>query len=368
MEKIEIIEKMYTIITSEELKSSGRVRQEDFTRERKIGFIEIILLIMNMLKRSIQIEIDEFTEKFTSKEIPTYTKQSFSESRQKIKPEVFKVLNKEFLKLYYSTSYKKYKKYRLLGIDGSKIQIPNSADTRKTFGSITNNHDHFETAQALTSTLYDIENDIIISSVLEHCYSNERNLAEKNIDEMLEIVENDVENLILFDRGYPSFEMITYLEQRQQKYLMRVKSNSFKEFHSTTSDDEVVSVTITPTRKKHLKQQGFIVETGTKIIVRVIKLTLPSGEEEILITNLTDAEVPYSEFKDLYFRRWGIETKYDELKNRFEIENFSGKSTTVVRQDFFAASFLSNIASIIEEDAANIYNAKDNSKKNTSTE
>ncbi len=47
-------------------------------------------------------------------------------------------------------------------------------------------------------------------------------------------------------------------------------------------------------------------------------MTLPTGEVETLITDLTPAELPYAEAPSLYFRRWGLETHYDDLKNKFK--------------------------------------------------
>lgn len=203
--------------------------------------------------------------------------------------------------------------------------------------------------------------------MLTHCESSERKLAEQNIKELLDFQQREIKNLILCDRGYPSFEFITYLEKMKQSYLMRVKRGFFKEVMGTKTKDEIVTVTVTPSRKKHLKQQGFDVQTGTSIYMRVVKIDLPSGEEEILITNILESEISFEECKSLYFKRWGIETNYDILKNKLQIENFSGDSVKVIKQDFFATIFLANIATLIEEDAEIVYKSNNNSQKNTIT-
>jgi hypothetical protein len=71
----------------------------------------------------------------------------------------------------------------------------------------------------------------------------------------------------------------------------------------------------------------------------------------------------YEEFKGLYFKRWGIETKFDELKNKFQIENFSGVKPMIIEQDFYAIVLRSNIASIFEQEAQEELKEK-NEKKN----
>ncbi len=55
-------------------------------------------------------------------------------------------------------------------------------------------------------------------------------------------------------------------------------------------------------------------------------------------------------FRKLYFKRWKIETFYDEFKNKLKIEYFSGYSYQSIMQDFFAAIFVSNVQTLIVAD------------------
>ena len=95
--------------------------------------------------------------------------------------------------------------------------------------------------------------------------------------------------------------------------------------------------------------------------IRLVKVILDNGEIEVLATSLLDKErYPSEEFKDLYFKRWGIEINYDHIKNNLAIENFTGLSTLSVTQDFFANMFIVNLQAIIINDVQ-----KDLDKKNT---
>ena len=49
-------------------------------------------------------------------------------------------------------------------------------------------------------------------------------------------------------------------------------------------------------------------------------------------------------------KRWGIETKYNDVKNKLEIENFTGYSPDAILQDFYATMFLANLAGVLEYD------------------
>lgn len=54
---------------------------------------------------------------------------------------------------------------------------------------------------------------------------------------------------------------------------------------------------------------------------------------------------------NVYFKRWGIETRFDDLKNKWEVENFSGEKPLLLEQDFYATLLVSNIASVLEQEA-----------------
>ena len=129
--------------------------------------------------------------------------------------------------------------------------------------------------------------------------------------------------LFLFDRGYPCRELIAKLIGMKVHFVMRLKSGTFSNEIDKDKKDQIIEISYA--RKKYK--------------VRVIKFKLDSGIEEILITNLFDTSINEDNFKQLYFMRWGIEIKYDELKNRLEIENFTGTTKIAIEQDFYASIY-----------------------------
>lgn len=68
--------------------------------------------------------------------------------------------------------------------------------------------------------------------------------------------------------------------------------------------------------------------------VRCVRFPLDSGETETLVTS--DWNMSVEELKKLYFRRWASEKEYLTIKNRLELENFTGKTENSVLQDFWA--------------------------------
>jgi len=96
-------------------------------------------------------------------------------------------------------------------------------------------------------------------------------------------------------------------------------------------------------------QSDSFVKLDDETIVRVVKFPLPSGDQETLITNLFD--LPSEAYPTLYFYRWPVETKFDVVKNKLELENFSGRTENAVLQDFWACMHLANIAAIAKDEA-----------------
>jgi IS4 transposase len=68
--------------------------------------------------------------------------------------------------------------------------------------------------------------------------------------------------------------------------------------------------------------------------VRAVQIALKSGEIETLITNLGEEELDYEGCAEFYHRRWGIETTYKTVKQKLELENFSGRLADNIKQDF----------------------------------
>src|SRR6202012_2583648 len=88
------------------------------------------------------------------------------------------------------------------------------------------------------------------------------------------------------------------------------------------------------------------------------------GEVEVLITTLLDSQkYPAKMFKELYFLRWGVETFYNELKNKLKIEHFTGYSQVSIQQDFYCAIFISNLQSVIVNDLTEELSLQNEGKK-----
>jgi len=101
----------------------------DFTRSRKLPFIRVVLLILNLLKRSLSVELVDFFERI-GKEEDLASKSAFSMARKKLKALFFKDWNRVLLKTYYEKAQnhlQTWKGFTLLGVDGSTAYLFNDS-------------------------------------------------------------------------------------------------------------------------------------------------------------------------------------------------------------------------------------------------
>lgn len=302
-----------------------------FVRDRKLSFENSIYFILSGLRKSLAIEISEFSEKYKELLFKEVSKQAFSKARQNISYEAFAELCRLFVKVFYESELelKKWNGFNVFAIDGTSLQVPDTQENVEYFGCRKNQYDT-QTALASASAMYDVLNDIVLDAIIDTYPAKEKNQARRHIEAITNPKVLD-KSIITFDRGYPSFDFFNYLDQKNIFYVFRL-SESFGFAKSQSASDSI-----------HEYKKGNV--NGK---ARVIKFNLPDGTKETLITNIFDFGITVPMFKELYFLRWGIECKYKELKSSIEIEEFSGKKPVTIKQDFYASIYLSMLSSLIK--------------------
>jgi hypothetical protein len=301
----------------------SKKRARDFTRNRKMPFTKLIYFFLSMIKESTQNALERYFLRLGADIF--MSQQAFSRARQNIKWEALLELFELTVDEAYKLDIKRWNGYRVFAIDGSKIALPNDPVMRKYFGAMGAGSTS-PTAQG--SILYDVYNDLIADALIEPLSTDERTLAVRHI-EKLRKMESFGKELILFDRGYPSQELIRVLSESGIDFVMRVRQKFNLEIDGLSMGEHRIRVDV---------------GGGEMRSIRVIKFRLSSGESETLISSLMGGKYGVNKFKALYFKRWPVETKYDEIKKKLEVENFSGRLVDNIRQDFYAAMTIDNIA------------------------
>lgn len=338
--------KIYDIINSRELQEHAHLgNQHSFTRKRKMCLKDIVLCALSKKGLTAAMELRQY---FRQKccEAMNISKQGYLQQRKKLNPEVFSYMNREYLVDFYASQEPiLWNGYLVLAIDGSKGEIPNSRENQKAFGKSGNQHTEGQT-RVLVSGMFDVFNHFFLDIQLGGITASESELAKQNINAVKTFMPNYT-MLVIFDRGYPSLELIEFLERKHIQYLFRLSSNDYKKERGImTRNDENVELMHTGPRinkikKKHPNMADRLKEKGSTK-TRILTSRLPSGNELALMTNLP---LKYSsqEIEDLYFKRWEIEKKYHTLKNKMKFESITGKATIYVYQDFWAQLVVYNM-------------------------
>lgn len=88
----QITRKASDLINSDDYRERNITRQTAFTRNRKLSFPVMIVLLLNFLTRTMQIELDDFFANVLDAGTDSVTKQAFFKARKNILPDAFKEL------------------------------------------------------------------------------------------------------------------------------------------------------------------------------------------------------------------------------------------------------------------------------------
>ena len=315
---------------------------------------------------AIQRDLDRFFKVIQDEDfnIRQVTKGGFSQSRMKLDPWAFQRLNEVAVTSFYQNAdFNIWGDYRVLAVDGSRLMLPNHASVKKEFGEHSfGPKADAKRSMACCSLLYDVFNHVTVDAQIAPYTDSEVSLLEKHLDKMNSC------DLLLADRGYPSFWLLFLLKAKGIEFCIRLKEDWWLKVKDFTDSDELEREVVFSLPKKDRKKLiDYPHFQDTTITCRLIKVILEDGSKEILCTSLLDTQkYPYQEFAELYHYRWGEEEAYKLLKVRAELEDFSGKTAISVKQDFFAKVFLMSLCAIyafpIEEKVRQEYKADEKRK------
>lgn len=335
-----------------------RRSKKDFTRKRSLPFHKLVLFLANLVKRSLQDELDEFFKIETGEDVATreVTKSAFSQARQKLHAGAFIELNTVQVDHFYGYfPYHQWKGFRTLAVDGSTTQLIETPDIVDHFGLF---NDSIPLARV--SQMFDVLNNITVEALIGPMAAGEREYAACHFKKI------GPGDLILLDRGYPAFWLFALIVSRYADFCARMPVgvwNVVNEFVASGQTEQIIDLAPCDSAIKECQARNLPIDS---IKVRLLRIDLDSGEVEVLITTLLDTNCyPYSDFKALYHQRWPVEEDYKVVKSRTEVENWSGKSVLSVYQDFHAKVFTKNLTTILVFPAQETVKQQSQGKKYT---
>jgi len=244
---------------------------------------------------------------------------SMNEARDKININIWKLVFNDITQLL----QKYIKGPRYFAIDGSYIVTQNSAIFKEKYKCKSGSY----LPHVLTSLLYDIDYGFPVHTlVCDH--TNERQAA---LEHMQYIKKGDV---VVMDRGYYSKELLDAFMKRGIHVLFRMKCNTSKHIWEETNDD--------------------VLDIKDGYNCRFIKYVI-NEHSFMLLTSLLDSNIDSHEFiKELYHKRWDIETAFRYVKQNLSFAHMHARTVPHLVEEVNANFVLSSLAKVLEFHAINM--------------
>ena len=285
-----------------------------------------------------------------------------------------------------TTEKKTFNGYEVYAIDSTTLAL--ASYDPKCFQEQMVTHGQVSSYYALhINSAYDVCNDMFVGTVIQK--GKELNEHEAAVT-LTRKLANGKKQIFLFDRGYPSYNLIAHLIENGQYFLIRSSNTnslggSLWEKYSNGKKEGSIHVTVTLTRlykgtfngkegyenyiyapqsmnfdflpeKAPLKRGGkykrgeldkVLNNCSYTLSFRIVRVKIgeegSDNEYETLITNLSEEEFSDDDCKELYFWRWSEETGFRELKHHEHLLYIHAKRTDFVIAEVHTAIMLHNI-------------------------
>ena len=221
-----------------------------------------------------------------------------------------------------------YRHWRLVSLDGSTLDVADTAENEKAFGRPGASRGCSAFPKIRFVALLENGTHVLWAARMDPYATDELSLAESVIPALLKGM------LCLADRFFPSYKLWRMAARTGADLLWRTRQNARLDVEKRLSDGSYLSRIYASTSDRRNRRNG--------IVVRVIDYRLQDVQDaepvyRLITTILDHALAPAQELAALYHERWEIETALDELKTHLRGAQIVLRSKTpeLVKQEFF---------------------------------
>lgn len=293
---------------------------KDFTRNRKLGFHNTLLMLLTMEADCIKEELYRYFGRNTD----TPSKAAFYKQRRKLTGDALANLLYSFNGRLAKKLYNR--KYQFIACDGSAVDIFRNPDDPDTFfppnGKSTKGFN-----QVHINAFYSILDRRFTNLVIQPARKRNEYAA---FCEMVDDAGKCGPATIYFaDRGYASYNNFAHVIENGQFFLIRCNDKRLKGILGMPVDglkemDCRVERILTRTQSKKKWTRPLLSDryrhicpavpldyldenrSEYDITLRIVRFELATGCFENIITNLPEHEFDFEDFIDLYHLRWNI--------------------------------------------------------------
>lgn len=334
--------------------------EKDFTRDRKLGFVQLIHFFLCMGSGCINHELMKYFY-FLPDEVPTAS--AFLRQRAKLLPETFHHILTQF-NLRFPTKGL-WGRYSLIAADGCEFNIARNPQDPSTFHPASGRSKKgFNSLH--TISLYDLLSKRYLDVVIQP------GRLKNEFAALCQLIDRYIYGgcpIFVADRGFASHNVFAHALEKGCFFAIRAKDVNTRRLLAADSlpqqIDKWVDVILTrsKSKKKRLHPElapfyryickavpfDFITDSCPEypMRLRVVRFQIAEGVYENIITNLPSDEFSLEQIKHIYHLRWGQETSFRDLKHTIGTANFHSKSPEYIGFEILCRMTLYNFCTII---------------------
>ena len=334
--------------------------EKDFTRDRKLGFVQLIHFFLCMGSGCINHELLKYFY-FLPDEVPTAS--AFLRQRAKLLPETFHHILTQF-NLRFPTKGL-WGRYSLIAADGCEFNIARNPQDPSTFHPASGRSKKgFNSLH--TISLYDLLSKRYLDVVIQP------GRLKNEFAALCQLIDRYIYGgcpIFVADRGFASHNVFAHALEKGCFFAIRAKDVNTRRLLAADSlpqqIDKWVDVILTrsKSKKKRLHPElapfyryickavpfDFITDSCPEypMRLRVVRFQIAEGVYENIITNLPSDEFSLEQIKHIYHLRWGQETSFRDLKHTIGTANFHSKSPEYIGFEILCRMTLYNFCTII---------------------
>lgn len=305
----------FIVETSDHIRSWSSKMEESYVKRKRsldpLDIFEILTHLSGSHGYSSVIALND--------SLPSVAKSSIAEFRKKLPHLEFYNLWQGNLQI--SKQYINPSKQRIVGIDGSKIQVSNQL-RKEGYSCEMSNRYPTGMLNATVDLMYGFVSDTEMTSNLsERAYVFEQ-LKKFNADD-----------IIVMDRGYYSYELTQAFMSKKIHPIFRMSTHmkTIRRFQKQQSNDKLM---VFRKGKGHTR-------------LRVIRYTINS-QDYFLATTLPQRLYSVERLKELYHLRWNVEEAFKFLKQTAQFIRPHSKTENGIKQELYIHMFYMSISKTIQ--------------------
>lgn len=333
--------------------------EKDFTRDRKLGFVQIIRFFLCMESGCINHELLKYFY-FLPEEVPTAS--AFIQQRAKLLPETFRHILKHFNLRFPPGGI--MGGYSLIAADGCEFNIARNPRDASSFHPTSGRSTRgFNSLHAIS--LYDLLSKRYLDVIVQPGrFKNE-------FAALCRLIDRYVYGgcpIFVADRGFASYNVFAHALEKGCFFAIRAKDVNIRRLLASErlSDRmdrwaEVILTRSNAGRKRPHPELGPLYRRICKAVpfdfvtdsrpeyhmrLRVLRFRTAEGVFENIITLPSD-EFSLEQIKHIYHLRWGQETSFRDLKHTIGTANFHAKSPEHIEFEILSRMILYNFCTII---------------------